>query len=246
MDNLRILDKDMGVIPVVIYVVTDNIDGEPIWIYRLTHAVTARRHDHLDLSSLGMGHFALAGSDERYRLYQQLPPRLKVYTPDELEQWIDHIVAQLQPSNNVDDEREMLNWHEVRRLDECGVAIGAHTCKHVLLSRVDDARARHEIFESRMRLTKEMGKTPQHFAYPNGGRADFSDRDVQLAREAGFDTATTSIEGINRPHTDRFQLLRYNVNEQRFHSPKGQFSKALFFSETSGLLGWVRKSRKAT
>jgi peptidoglycan/xylan/chitin deacetylase (PgdA/CDA1 family) len=242
-DNLHLIDEDLGAVPAVVYVATDQIGGDPIWVYRLTQAVERRTRDHLDLGILGLGHFNLAESAERDRLYALLPPRLKQFKPDELHACIDSVFAQTRPVAVPDEEREMLDWEEVRRLDAHGIRIGAHTRNHVLLSRVDAATARDEIVESRAHIARELGAAPRHFAYPNGGRGDFGARDVELARVAGFRTAATSIEGVNRPNTDPFLLLRYNVHEDRFRSPSGALSAALFFSETSGLLGWLRAWR---
>lgn len=242
-DNLRLIDHDMGQVPAVVYLATDSIGGEPIWIYRLTNAVQARTVDQLDLHELGLGRRDLSEPGEPERLFAELPPRLKFLQPEQIEAWIARIHAQLQPRPVQEAQRDMLDWDEVRTLDANGIVIGAHTCGHVLLSRVDEARARAEINGSRARLIEQTGKAPRHFAYPNGGCDDFGDRDVRLAEEAGFHTATTSIEGINRPQTHRFRLLRFNVHEQRFRTPVGHFSKALFFSETCGLLSWVRALR---
>jgi len=239
-DNLRLVDPQLGGVPAVLYVATGLIGGEPIWVYRLTHAVEARTHDHLDLGMLGLGHFDLADPAERERLYSVLPPRLKQLTPEEVEAGVDAVAAQTRPEVATPERRDMLDWQDIRRLDSNGISIGAHTCNHVLLSRVDDDTASREILGSHARIAAETGAAPRHFAYPNGGAADFTERDVQLVREAGFATAATSIEGINRPGVDPFRLLRHNVHEERFLAPSGELSAALFFSETSGLLGWLR------
>ena len=139
----------------------------------------------------------------------------------------------------------MLGWDDLRRLIAGGVQIGGHTCRHSLLSRIDEATAREEIVRSHARITDELGVQPLHFAYPNGGPDDFSERDVRLAKEAGFRTAATSIEGINRRGVDPYRLMRHNVYDARYRGPSGRLSKALFFSETSGLLGWLRSIRAA-
>ena len=75
--------------------------------------------------------------------------------------------------------------------------------------------------------------------------ADFGERDVRTVREAGFSTAVTTVEGTNRRNADPYRLLRHNVHEQRYRAPSGRLSPALFFSETSGLLGWLRLRRAA-
>jgi peptidoglycan/xylan/chitin deacetylase (PgdA/CDA1 family) len=246
-DNLDVLeeaDARHGPVPAVVYVATGHVGGETIWAYRLQHAVESRGLDRLDLSPLGLGQFDLSQPIERERLYLQLPPRLKRLPPEEVEAWVDEVAAQLQP-RPATTRGDMLDWPDIRTLEAGGVRIGAHTRHHVLLSRVDAPLARAEIHGSCADIRAATEVAPAHFAYPNGGAADFGERDVRIVREAGFATAVTSIEGTNRPGVDPYRILRHNVHEARYRAPSGRLSKALFFSETSGLLGWLRTRRAA-
>jgi peptidoglycan/xylan/chitin deacetylase (PgdA/CDA1 family) len=247
-DNLALLAEAYGArpgpVPAVVYVATGHVGGETIWAYRLQHAVESRRRDRLDLSALGLGQFDLSQEVERERLYLLLPPRLKRLPPAEVEAWVDEVAAQLQPQPAT-TRGDMLDWPDIRTLEAGGVRIGAHTRHHVLLSRVDAPLARAEIQGSRADILAATDVAPAHFAYPNGGAGDFGERDVRIVREAGFATAVTSIEGTNRPGVDPYRILRHNVFEDRYRAPTGRLSKALFFSETSGLLGWLRTRRAA-
>jgi len=242
-DNLALLEDDFETPPAVIYIATDHVGADAIWAYRLSHAVEFRTRQHLDLGEFGLGHFDLSDEHDRTRAYSQLPPRLKQMAPDQLRRCVSSVLVQMKPEP--DNAPDMLDWQEVRRMHDAGLQIGAHTRNHILLSRADDAEAREEIAGSYARVAEETGEPPRHFAYPNGTAADFGDRDVQMVRDAGFRTATTTIEGINRPGVDPFRLRRINVHETRFHSPMGRMSRALFFSETSGLLGALRTWRAA-
>lgn len=244
-DNLHVADPGIGPVPAVVYVATGHVGGEPIWVYRILRAVEARTCHHLDLARLGLGQFDLSSELDRDRFYRLLPPRLKQLPPAGLEQWADTIVEQLKPRARGMEEREMLDWSEIRRLEAEGVEIGAHTRNHVLLAQADDATAGEEIAASRDDLAVHLRASPAHFAYPNGGAADFGERDVATVRAAGFRTAVTSIEGVNRRGVDPYRILRHNVHEERFRAPSGRLSEALFLSETSGLLGWLRERRVA-
>lgn len=244
-DNLRLVDSGLGDVPAIVYLATGHVGGDPIWVYRLHHAVESRSRDHLDLGGLGLGQFDLASALERDRLYEVLPPRLKRLEPVAVQQWVDDIVAQAQPRVTTADREQMLDWDGVRALDAGGVQIGAHTRHHVLLARADAGTAAAEIAWSRNDIAAVTAAPPAHFAYPNGSAADFGERDVALVRAAGFRTAVTSIEGTNRRGVDPYRILRHNVHEARYRAPSGRLSKALFFSETSGLLGWLRARRAA-
>jgi peptidoglycan/xylan/chitin deacetylase (PgdA/CDA1 family) len=244
-DNLRMMEGELAQVPAVVYVATDHIGGEPIWAYRLTHAIDTRTRDHLDLGAFGFGSYDLSDEGERERAYAQLPAWLKQLEHGEFETCLALVFSQLQPGPMNGETREMMGWDDVRTLGEHGIEIGGHTCNHVLLSRVDDSTAREEIYRCTERISSELGVPPRHFAYPNGTFGDFGERDIRLIKRAGYATAATSIEGVNRADTDPFLLLRHNVHESRYRAPSGHLSKALFFSDTSGLLGWLRTRREA-
>lgn len=242
-DNLNLLDPVLGQVPAVLYLATDHIGGEPIWIYRLVRALDERGNDRIDLRAIGLGAYDLAREADRARLLSDVPVHLKRLPHEEFCAQFEKIVEALAPVADGRHERDMLDWDEVRRLHANGIAIGAHTRRHVLLSRASDDLALEEIAGSRDRIAGELGAPPRHFAYPNGSREDFGDRDVRIAEACGFATSVTTVEGVNRADTPRHRLLRYNVHESRYRSPSGRLSRALFFSETSGLLGWMRNLR---
>ena len=248
-DNLALLEADARdaahpSVPAIVYVATGHVGKEPIWAYQLQHAVEAHTRSHLDLGRLGLGQFDLTQAFDRERLYLLLPPRLKLLQPFQLQAQLDEIIEQLQPQPSV-VQGEMLDWQDIRALQAGGIMIGAHTRHHVILSRADAQTARHEILGSQTDIAAATHRFPAHFAYPNGSADDFSERDVRMVREAGFSTAVTTIEGTNRRGADPYRLLRHNVHERRYRSPSGRLSRALFFSETSGLLGWLRLRRAA-
>lgn len=244
-DNLRLTEGNLASVPAVVYLATGHVGGEPIWAYQLTHAIDARTRDHLDMADLGLGHFDLADPVDQERAYAWLPPRLKQLSQEQLEARIALIFEQLQPQPTPSEQREMLDWDDVRRLDARGIAIGGHTRSHVLLSGVDEATARDEIKASHTHISRELKVAPRHFAYPNGTLDDFSERDARLVRDAGFRSAVTTLEGVNRFGVDPFWLRRYNVHEARYRAPSGHLSKALFFSDTSGLLSWLKTRMRA-
>lgn len=238
-DNLALLEHAGATLPVVLYVATGHVGGQPIWAYRLANAVAARRIDVLDLDDLGLQRWPLGDAAAAARFLDDVGACLKRLPPDRLQQCIECICARLDPEPDPRAAREMLDWPEAKRLYAAGVAIGAHTVHHAILSRMGDTAARAEIVQSRDAIAEAIAP-PRHFSYPNGEARDFGQRDVDLVRTAGFATAVTTIEGVNRPGADPYRLRRFNVHEARFLSPFGAFSRALFFSETGGLLDWLR------
>jgi len=71
--------------------------------------------------------------------------------------------------------------------------IGAHTVTHPEdLKKLSDKEAFEEIYESKVRLEKILGRPVKRFAYP-GGRYD--ERIKELVRKAGFTEARTTQSG---------------------------------------------------
>jgi peptidoglycan/xylan/chitin deacetylase (PgdA/CDA1 family) len=105
--------------------------------------------------------------------------------------------------------RVMLDWDEVREMRDSGMLLGGHTTTHANLVHASESEALDEIGGCHEALARELGAPPRHLAYPNGG-ADrhFDERAKRIVRETGFVTAVTSLPGLVRQGSDRFELRR--------------------------------------
>lgn len=88
----------------------------------------------------------------------------------------------------------MMNVHDMKELSQAGVAIGAHTLSHPMLSRMAEKAAYSEMKESRSELERALGRPVWALAYPFGNRGAVSDREPELAARAGFKCAFTNME----------------------------------------------------
>ena len=93
------------------------------------------------------------------------------------------------------------------------VEIGAHTLTHPQLSTLNDDDQRDEIQRSRVVLEEATGAKVVSFAYPYGGRSDYTADTVRLVRDAGFSSACSSFPGIVRRSTARFEVPRFHVED---------------------------------
>ncbi|PNS08146.1 polysaccharide deacetylase family protein [Solilutibacter silvestris] len=242
-DNLNILAMSPPP-PATLYVVTSLIGGTLLWYYRLAHAIQNAGNPVIDLAFLGMDRVDVTNAATHPQLLQRLADRIKSLPPREVESAVDRIFEMAAPTEPLPGAGEMLGWDGISELQTHGIEIGAHTHTHPLLSQTDDAHAREEITVSTSVLRQGLGRRPRHFAYPNGRAQDFGQREVELLRAAGYVTAVTTVERLNRANTDPYRIGRINAFDARFRAPGGGLSKALFFSETSGLLGWLRQWRQ--
>jgi peptidoglycan/xylan/chitin deacetylase (PgdA/CDA1 family) len=100
----------------------------------------------------------------------------------------------------VDLLRSMLDWAD----------LGAHTRFHPILTRCEDGECQDEISLSRTELLPFLGTALDAFAYPNG---DYSAREVNFVKDAGFKSARTCDPGWNCHESDRFRLKAFVIDD---------------------------------
>lgn len=106
------------------------------------------------------------------------------------------------PEKDLMSNADLLTWHNA------GMEVGSHTRSHAQLTGLSMAHAQTEIFESKKALEQLIGTEVRHFCYPYG---KFSDVHVQMVKEAGYVTATTTRRGRASVHTDFFELPRIMI-----------------------------------
>jgi hypothetical protein len=107
----------------------------------------------------------------------------------------------------------MLAWDEIRQMSKQGVCFGAHTVTHPVLATLPVERLREEILGSKTIVENRLQLPVRHFAYPFGKKTDFGSDAKQVVQAAGFETAVTTISGVNDPAQDRFELKRFCLRE---------------------------------
>lgn len=108
-----------------------------------------------------------------------------------------------------------MDWDELRAIAKEPLAtIGSHTLNHHAVARLDEAEAERQIEEDADRLERELGKRPQHFAYPYGWPAAAAGRDFEITRRLGFRSAVTTRPGhLFAGHADHMTALpRVSLN----------------------------------
>jgi peptidoglycan/xylan/chitin deacetylase (PgdA/CDA1 family) len=112
--------------------------------------------------------------------------------------WDEGLVAQ----------KPLMDLEDWCRWRDAGMDIGSHTRTHARLTELDDASARDEIAGSRQDLEQLLQCPVRHFCYPYGL---YSPGHVEMARQAGYTTATTTRRGRVQAGEDRHTLRRIMV-----------------------------------
>lgn len=202
-------------VPHTLYVPTDYPDGRgDLWWLVLEAAI--REAGVLDVAIGGETERHATGTvAEKERAFDAIYWRLRSLP----EHTARAIVARLARDAGVDDAalcRELImTWDEIRAAARDPLlTIGAHTCAHYALSKLDAAEVRREMADSRRRIEAETGRDCRHFSYPYGCERSAGPREFAIAREVGFETAVTTRKGlVHRGHADALTAIpRLSLN----------------------------------
>jgi peptidoglycan/xylan/chitin deacetylase (PgdA/CDA1 family) len=104
-----------------------------------------------------------------------------------------------------------LTASELQQLSDSGMAIGAHTLSHPVLSQQPTELARKEIAECGDVLEKTLGVKSWAFAYPFGDPASVTTRELEMAEQADYECAFLNYGRRLTAETPRFAIPRVHV-----------------------------------
>ncbi len=98
--------------------------------------------------------------------------------------------------------RQALNIQEMKAMIR-DVDFQPHTQFHPILPRCTEIECRQEILGSKTDLEELLKIECSDFSYPNG---NYTEREIEIAKAAGFRSARTTVIGWNTLATDPYQL----------------------------------------
>jgi peptidoglycan/xylan/chitin deacetylase (PgdA/CDA1 family) len=105
------------------------------------------------------------------------------------------------------DAAQLLQWQDG------GQEVGAHTQDHVNLLKINEITAWKQIAKSKTTLQTLLSKPVNHFCYPYG---KFDERHSTMAKQAMYETATTTVRGRVHRATNLLTLPRIPVKPNTF------------------------------
>jgi colanic acid/amylovoran biosynthesis glycosyltransferase len=179
--------------------------GRTFWWDRLFAAVRSARGELVTPA----GTLAVGTDAERRRAYRLLREHVKRLPHDEAMALVDDLAAR---TGAPAPRTRVLAWPELRRLEAAGVALGAHSRTHPLLSRIPAAQVAEEIAGSVEDMRRETGRAPAAFAFPGG---DVPGGAADALRAAGVRIAFGTARGVNAlDRADPLALARINVGRR--------------------------------
>lgn len=205
-------------LPATVFATTGFVEHGSMWNDRILHAVRRLPADATDWQALGLPQALLPTAsdlrhdpDARTHLATLLDAHVKYLPPTERQRVIEALERHAGPASLTDqaDQDLMLDRDMLVALAQAGVEIGGHTTSHPILSRLDDAQARHEITDNKVALEGILGRRLRLFAYPNGKPGlDYDQRHVAMVRGAGYEAAFTTAGGSAGAEHDCYQIPR--------------------------------------
>jgi peptidoglycan/xylan/chitin deacetylase (PgdA/CDA1 family) len=100
---------------------------------------------------------------------------------------------------------------QLREMLDSGVfELGAHSLTHVNLKTASPQQRQREIIQGKQQLETQFATTVTSFAYPFG---IYEPGDVAIARDAGYLSAVTTVEGVDVDiHANRLELKRVKIS----------------------------------
>lgn len=203
-------------VPFTIYVSPGLTDGDADLWWELLEKIVEQNDEVSFDTPKGRRTLACRSAGEKHRAYAALMNHALTGIDEDAQRELTRSLCEAYGVDRDAHRRtELMAWHELQRIQtEPLGTIGAHTMNHFQLARLSPERAEQEIVRSRDVLAERLGTRPNHFAYPYGGPGAAGAREVEIAGQAGFDTAVTTRHGLLMPaHARNMQALpRISIN----------------------------------
>ncbi|PMQ07805.1 polysaccharide deacetylase family protein [Janthinobacterium sp. AD80] len=191
------------------FIASGYLDGGAMWNDMLIDALRRASGPTLDLRQYGLACLEIGSLAQRRAAIDTLLGQLKYLPFDQRQRLAAQVARQAGVSAMAPP---MLDTPQLRQLQRAGMAIGAHTVNHPILSTLAEQAAHADIANGKQQLESLLQAPVSLFAYPNGkaGR-DYGPRHVDIVKRLGFTGAVATDWGVARPGEglDLFQLPRF-------------------------------------
>jgi peptidoglycan/xylan/chitin deacetylase (PgdA/CDA1 family) len=193
-------------LPATIFLTSGPIESKiPIWHDLVFDAFRRTNAKSIFLDGKD---YPLHSVPEKIIVMNKVLQNLRKCNIQERDKLIQQIIFSLRVPEVTSVIEEMLSWQDIKEMFRNNITFGAHTVTHPILTQLSLTEAIDEIMTSKCMIEKRLGTTIKLFAYPNGGRSDFSEQIERAVQDAGFLCGVTTIWGNNDINTGLFELRR--------------------------------------
>jgi peptidoglycan/xylan/chitin deacetylase (PgdA/CDA1 family) len=181
-------------VPATIYITTGFVD-KIAYPYEFQLASWIKERKRMQFEWRGRNyHWNLEGTAAQEDCYRTIKALTKPMHPEEREQVLRRVYGGDFPATRDD---LFMDWEQVIELDRSPlITIGAHTHRHLLLTKLSKSEVAAEVETSKEILERRLDHPIKHFSYPYGA---FNEEVRQIVQDLGFVTAvTTRSEKISK------------------------------------------------
>lgn len=202
-----------------IFLTTGSIGtGEALWFDRLASMVKNTSQKTMDWNIDGMVRtVGLESTEEKLRALDSIKSDLKSVSNLERLSRLRDLENSLGSPDHENLKERMLDWDDVRALDNEGIEFGGHSTTHPILSSLSPGEAMSEIRGSVEEIEGRIQKKVRSFAYPNGTSRDFNPAVVAILKSCGIFGACTTIEGLTTLETYPYAVPRIYTTDRNFY-----------------------------
>jgi len=201
--------RDYG-LPATLYLTAGAVEsGEALWYDRIFlqfQKAGSQLHVSLDVPRT----YCLRGFEDRINAAAEVVGYLRTLPDDERQRWCTEFDAAV-PLGESEVRGAMMSWEQARIMQRGGISFGAHTMTHPVVSRLSSGALIDELKGSKALIEEKLDSAVDHFAFPFGKASECGVQASQILPALGYQTAMTSIAGINEYGCDLFRLRRLGV-----------------------------------
>ena len=202
--------------PASFYIVTDCINRNvPTWTYIIDDLFQNTKKEFLELSfgfvpdNFKKLSFKLNGSPNQE--VKKLKPWMKQLSNAQRVEVLNSVIEQC---NDVPvSDNKMMNWDDVRQLDNAGFAIGSHSHTHPMLASLqNESEITDELMLSASIIKKELNKEPLTISYPIGS---YDERVIRLSEAAGYQYGlAVEQQFFNKDQNNLYKIPRVELYQE--------------------------------
>jgi peptidoglycan/xylan/chitin deacetylase (PgdA/CDA1 family) len=129
-----------------------------------------------------------------------------------LEKELSNFISKINVSYNQIKQHELfdnlMNWDEIIALGK-RIEIGSHTSNHSCLPLQTEKLAKEEIINSKQIIEEKLSVRCDMFCFPFGDSSSFSNREIDLIEEAGYEFGFILEKGFLTPESSKFAIPRW-------------------------------------
>ncbi|MGB6833351.1 MAG: polysaccharide deacetylase family protein [Candidatus Acidiferrum sp.] len=202
-------------IPATIFLPVASIEsGQVPWYDRIFLALQVFPKDEFEITLDRCRNFQLTSFHTRLEAAAEINQYLRTLPDDRRKEYCAALEVQIiLPEDELRDR--MLTWKQIRSMSRERITFGSHTMTHPAVSQLTESELDSELGESKRALERRIGGPAVHFAYPFGKPADCGRAALPFLVRNGYRSAAMTVEGINEPGDNRFELRRSQVGNER-------------------------------